>query len=436
MLLPVIALGGAAFLWQAKQSSPDVNGASPPSRVPNDEDRPETISRAAPDEDASSGTQRTPAAHEPLSPARTAQVEPQRVSELQLSPTPALGIVLSGRVLDEEGAPLVGARVNVQSRRPGSTSADVNARTDRAGEFRIADAPSGEVTVFAFQDGLRGARLDLGELAPREERHDLELVLATGYTLAGRVLDITGAPAARARLWIESQSDPGNGEVARADDQGRFQSTGLDAGPFRVSAWDELGDSGKLTTAFRVPADGQELELRLAPPAALELVVPGSPSLADVRVVLLDLDGFALEPSPYAPSPEEGRPRWTSRATSSGLELGGLAAGEYWVGLQDLEHGRAGWTRVALTARESARAELVLVPATWLRVTGADALVVRGAEGFTERLVPEVGRATSSQERSVFLPSGTYRIESTSPNARAATEVILAGEPERHLRFE
>ncbi len=369
---------------------------------------------------------------------RALEVEAGRVTELELALRPASGGVLSGRVLDEHGQALAGVQVTVQSRNgtdPGP--GDLGARTDAAGEFRIGGVPSGEVTIEAFHPDFRGTRLALGPLEAQAQRHGLALVLAAGRSLGGRVLDAEGRPAARASLWIESHSErAGGGEALRTDAHGRFLAEGLDAGPFRVTAWDELGPGGALTTAFRVAAGDLDLVLRLAAPAVLELAL-SDPARTPPRVALLDLDGFELEPNPNSVFFEVGRPLWSAHTRADGLELSGLAGGEYWVGLQDLERGRAGWTRATVRAGARARAEVVLVPATWLRLSVTEALVplvVHGAGGFTKRLDSEPGAARGAHELGAFLPAGSYRL--VAPDGRTLAETTLAGEPELRLAFE
>ena len=338
------------------------------------------------------------------------------------------GFELAGRVRVAGAGPARGARVNVVCRDGARVSADLNALTDDEGAFHFPAVPAGDVTVCAFHTGFRGARLALGRLDA--ERRDLELVLTLGSTIGGRVSDARKAPVARASLWIESWSDRrGNGEVLSGDADGRFRASALDDGPFRVTAWDELGSGGAIAVAFRVPAETLDLELRLAPPATLLLVLRGEPSSDGVVAHLLDLDGWELAPAPR--SNDDRRPRWTARADDEGIVLSGLAPGEYWAEAQDLERRRAGWTRVTVPAGERVRSTLVLTTATWLRVR-ANAehtpLVVRGADGFAKRLDPDPGASadTSANRVSALLPIGSYRIEGVPGGA----PVVLSGEPE------
>lgn len=119
------------------------------------------------------------------------------------------GGVSSGRAVDEEGRPVAGAEILLESeafgRYPEYLPAFVRARamprarTDGSGRFQFHDLPQGDLELriqhpsyLAFSDG-----------SPIQRRPDLgELRLRRGTTLNGRVIDPEGLPVPGIAVWI------------------------------------------------------------------------------------------------------------------------------------------------------------------------------------------------------------------------------------------
>ena len=172
--------------------------------------------------------------------------EPMRTDELTLAPGErrdlgalALrdGFPIEGRVVDESGAPIEGARVIVAGGADESTGG-LYALTDGAGAFSLA-LPAGHyrLTASAPGHGSAGTEVDVRGGAPSMP---LALRLARAEAiLEGLVRDTGGRPLGRARLlaWphdgaVGSPASPLG--TASADVGGHFRMADLPAGELRI----------------------------------------------------------------------------------------------------------------------------------------------------------------------------------------------------------
>jgi protocatechuate 3,4-dioxygenase beta subunit len=176
--------------------------------------------------------------------------EPLRTDELTLAPgerrdlgTLALrdGFPVAGRVLDESGAPIEGARVTAGGADP--TASALYAATDGAGAFSLAlPAGSYRLTATAPRHGPARAEVTVqaGAAAPPTE---LRLPRAEAV-LEGMVRDNDGRPLGRARLYAWPQGAPHEASPAgpsdtplgstTADVGGHFRLADLPAGELRI----------------------------------------------------------------------------------------------------------------------------------------------------------------------------------------------------------
>jgi protocatechuate 3,4-dioxygenase beta subunit len=147
------------------------------------------------------------------------------------------GLVLRGRVVDPEGAPVAGAYVAVVQREPGfgETVHDLNAGSD--GSFACAGLGPGSVRIQAGKlPPGRVMSVELLNVDPATP--DLVVKLVERFTLRGRVLDDLGRTVLRYTAGVRriDPADP-NPKPRTIDVKGKdgvFTIEGLDAGAWEV----------------------------------------------------------------------------------------------------------------------------------------------------------------------------------------------------------
>lgn len=150
----------------------------------------------------------------------------------------AAGLV-SGVVQDTTGKPLADARVRMLADGSDlglfSLGSNDGEKTDAKGAFTIGSIPSGRTRLHFSARGHVPSKLDL-ELGAGERKTGVVVQLATGFAIAGRVVDDTGKPIADARVVAQRKSLEGTMSIettqgdagTRTDASGSFLLTGLD----------------------------------------------------------------------------------------------------------------------------------------------------------------------------------------------------------------
>ena len=139
--------------------------------------------------------------------------------------------------------------------RAGSESpqgATVEVRTDSDGRYRVTGLAEGTYVIRALSkayvlskspfgfDASRSVTLDDGE-----SRDDVDIALARGGVITGRVIDAEGRPVIATDVRLVSvdekgmpkrELDYGNGEMLQTDDRGRYRIYGLVAERYMISA--------------------------------------------------------------------------------------------------------------------------------------------------------------------------------------------------------
>jgi protocatechuate 3,4-dioxygenase beta subunit len=175
-------------------------------------------------------------------------LEPGQVAEVELSLR--RGVRVSGRVVDEQGDPVEGVEIHAYVRPTGSGMwSSRNTATAPDGSFDVAGLAPGRVEIDVTEDGWVSPEVEPLELANGESRADLELVVARGRGVAGRVVWPDGTPAAKVRVAVQVQPEVAQARASTAgwdydriatevktNDAGEFEATGLDLGPYDVVA--------------------------------------------------------------------------------------------------------------------------------------------------------------------------------------------------------
>ena len=163
------------------------------------------------------------------------------------------------RVLDEWGDPLSRVTVNAQSAESGrSTSSLSNHSTDDLGRQRVFGLQPGRYIVCAESSiagvsvGGRGdallrtchpSAIDEAEAqvvrVDRSDVGEVEIRMRRGrtFTIAGRIVDVSGAPAPGARLSLSQHRSGRSGGMSQTiDTEGRFRITNVHPGAYAIEA--------------------------------------------------------------------------------------------------------------------------------------------------------------------------------------------------------
>lgn len=195
------------------------------------------------------------------------------------------GLFLSGRTLDSSGS-VASCSVLAYSL---DSAVFVSGRSTDDGMFRVGPLPGGEyrVRASAIGGGGSGARDSASEeLRAIAGASDLELRLLPGASLSASLIGPDGA-AIDGDLWLEGIAPhPFASMAATRNGRGRFD--GLTSGTYFLGASTSSGlFASRSPIVVRIGAATEEVELRLAPGAILELMYAG-PEPVETYSVFVD----------------------------------------------------------------------------------------------------------------------------------------------------
>jgi hypothetical protein len=159
------------------------------------------------------------------------------------------GAPVSGRVVDDKGAGVAGARVTFHGASDWSQQADerYDAATSGAdGAFKFAAMPAGSFRFVAAHPAFAPGTSTLVTLDGTNERTGLVITVDPGATVRGRVVDTAQQPVASARVRIGIASRRMIFEPPRqaySDDKGNFELKGLPRRELDAVAIHETGSS-------------------------------------------------------------------------------------------------------------------------------------------------------------------------------------------------
>ncbi len=289
-------------------------------------------------------------------PVREAIQVPDRPgAEVSVTLALAEGAAISGRVLSADGAPVAGAQVVAEDAAEMFSMADPEVDgvvTDSDGRYEIPAVSAGNVRVVATHDRYPSGSSSLIATDGRRPVTGVDIEMAPAASVAGRVVDDHGQPAAWASVRVAPArtTDMRRAGVrgATTDEDGTFEVVGLERRPAQIVATSDGLASAIVELDLGARARLESVELSLEAPARIAGTVvdgDGEPVpevhvLAYPDVMGEGMDAVALRGSQQAVTDGGGR-----------FELSGLPEGGY-----RLQAGRsaAGWSGQApsgVTAR-------------------------------------------------------------------------------------
>ncbi len=164
------------------------------------------------------------------------------------------GAEVEGRVTATDGEPVAGVRIRV---------GEASAVSDADGGFRVAGVVTGRQFLVAQHLGFERYT---EEIEVESGSQIVDVVLAGGREVSGRVVSENGSNIAGARVHLEL--DPADGEIRRyqamTGSDGRFELARVVDGLYEVTA--EAGGYGAVSRSLRMEGASAEIELKL--PAA------------------------------------------------------------------------------------------------------------------------------------------------------------------------
>jgi protocatechuate 3,4-dioxygenase beta subunit len=288
----------------------------------------------------------------------------------------ARGGVVTGRVTDSEGRPVIGEGLTLKAidesgqKRPVRLPNDWVMRTDDRGVYRLYGVPPGRYLVSvgnSAETGMGGFGQNAGfyphTFHPNTTTEaDATIVTVEGggevrgvdisvakraptYAASGRIVDASGSPVPNLPygfgLFREGDSQPSSFAGGhRADAKGVFRIEGLAPGRYAAMAWPEDSGDGNWfsdTAYFRIDgSDVSGLEIKLHPGATISgtAVVEGASDPA-VLAKLAQVRLFA-----WLKAPEDGEAplpmQWRDAAIAADgtFRFTGVAPGRVLIGLQ------------------------------------------------------------------------------------------------------
>ncbi len=172
-----------------------------------------------------------------------------------------LGLALAGRVADEEGRPLAGARIGLGADRQIMQRGFPSALTDAEGRFRFGQVPAGTQTVTAQSPGRAP---ELADVVVAPGMKPVEFRLGPGHVIRGRVVNPEDRPLDG--VTVQAMNWKGHSSLdwtTKTDASGRFTWDSAPAEPVLLTLT-RPGYTMAGQRAFR--ADTGETKVTMYPP--------------------------------------------------------------------------------------------------------------------------------------------------------------------------
>ncbi|MFL6231665.1 MAG: carboxypeptidase regulatory-like domain-containing protein [Thermoanaerobaculia bacterium] len=229
---------------------------------------------------------------------------------------------VSGRAVDPDGKPVAGASVSVSEEEPTSRGGRSHQRWTGRTHSGVTDDEGG----FAF-DGVSPGPISLSARAPRRQETELrnlevkagqdltnvEVVLAPGATVEGRVLSPEGRPVPGAEVSVAQPSQDNFGWSslrATADGDGQYRIDGIPPGKRTLEARAEGYRRGVREVEASARAATVDFELERGLEVSGRIVDDGGNPVPGAQLMLMAGRGFSLN-APRAQSGADGAFRLT-----------------------------------------------------------------------------------------------------------------------------
>jgi hypothetical protein len=338
------------------------------------------------------------------------------------------GVEVAGRVVDEDGSPVAGARVELASTRSRSeltlSRSEVRqyrkyeALTGEDGGFLLHPVAAGQYGLQTSAPGLAAAELDQPVVVAGQPVAGLEIVLHQGATVSGKVLGLSSDELAAVVVTVHGET--GERPVS-VDAEGRYEVRDLAVGDWllRASLW-----QGERQAEARVPVGPSDRRLV----RDLEF---GQPVTLSGRVLF---DGEPLAGSTVSVRGERfSIERSVTTDFEGGFVLRDLERDRYWLGVNSPQRMIVHNETVDLS--ESREVEIRLEAATIAgRVedeksgeTIAGALLSLHPTQGTDFLIANASKPDGTF-RIVHVPPGSYRLNVVASGfAPAEHDLAVAG---------
>lgn len=277
------------------------------------------------------------------------------------------GGVITGRVMDADGAPVIGERINlspVDKTQGGRGYSSYNLymnQTDDRGIYRLYGLSPGRYTVsigessenpgFRFGSGGRGyyartfhpnvtdeSRATIIEVTEGSEASNVDITLgrkSQTFAATGRVVDENGKPVPSVRIGhgavMKGQNRLGSfGFGTVTDESGRFRLDGMIPGRYAAFVWSDV-DTGSYSdpVMFEIAegdVSGLEVKMRRGASISGVAVVEGTTD----RSVLAKLSQLRISANPSQPSDTMSVPIYngTTIAPDGSFRIAGLRPGK------------------------------------------------------------------------------------------------------------